>query len=46
METKAIIMGLVGFLLLYGGLAFCIGVAWFHGKHRKETQYNNQRVTE
>jgi hypothetical protein len=34
METKAIVMGLVGFLLLYGGLAFCIGVAWYHSKNR------------
>jgi len=34
METKAIVMGLVGFLLLYGGLAFCIGVAWYHTKNR------------
>ena len=34
METKAIVMGLIGFLLLYGGLAFCIGIAWHQSKKR------------
>jgi hypothetical protein len=38
MELKAIIMGIVGFLLLYGGLAACIGIAWYHGKRKKEEQ--------
>lgn len=32
MEAKAIIMTLVGFFLLYGGLACCIGIAWYHSK--------------
>jgi len=33
MSTGAIWMMLLGMLLLYGGLAFCIGVAWYHGRH-------------
>lgn len=33
MSAEAIVMMLVGLALLYGGLAFCIGIAWFHGRH-------------
>jgi hypothetical protein len=32
MEAKAVVMGLVGFILLIGGLACCIGIAWYHSK--------------
>jgi len=32
-EAKAIIMGLIGFLLLYGGLAWCIGIAWYRSRN-------------
>jgi len=32
MEAKAIVMAMIGFLLLYGGLAACIGIAWYHSK--------------
>ncbi len=38
MELKAIVMGTVGFLLLYGGLAACIGIAWYHSKRKKDEQ--------
>lgn len=34
METAAIIMGIIGFALLYGGLTCCIGIAWYHGKQQ------------
>ena len=30
MEAKAIVIGLFGFILLFGGLAFCVGIAWYH----------------
>ena len=36
MEAKAIVMGLIGLLLLYGGLACCIGIAWYHSKNIKK----------
>ena len=36
MELKAIIMGLIGFFLIYGGLTFCIGIAWYHSKQLKK----------
>jgi len=36
METTSIIMGLIGFLLLYGGLSCCIGIAWHHSKTTKK----------
>jgi hypothetical protein len=35
MEAKAIIMALIGFFLLYGGMAWCIGIAWYHGKNKE-----------
>ena len=35
MEAKAIVMGLIGFFLLYGGLVCCIGIAWMHSKSKK-----------
>lgn len=35
MEAKAVVMGLLGFSLLYGGLAACIAIAWYHGQHRE-----------
>lgn len=34
METTAVIMLIAGFGLLYGGLAWCIGIAWYHSKHQ------------
>ncbi len=33
MSSGAIWMMILGFGLLYGGLAFCLGVAWHHSKH-------------
>jgi len=32
MKPAAITMLIVGLALLYGGLAWCIGVAWYHSK--------------
>jgi hypothetical protein len=32
MKAAAIIMSLIGIFLLYGGLACCIGIAWYHGR--------------
>ena len=32
MKPIAIIMLIVGLVLLYGGLAWCIGIAWYHNK--------------
>ncbi len=32
MEYTAIIMLIAGFALLYGGLAWCIGIAWYHNR--------------
>ncbi len=37
MEGKAIIMGLIGFMLLYGGLAWCIGIAWYRSRQQECT---------
>ena len=36
MEATAVVMGLIGFFLLYGGLAWCIGIAWYHSKNPNE----------
>lgn len=33
METTAVVMLITGFALLYGGLAWCIGIAWYHSKN-------------
>ena len=33
MSAEAIWMTILGFALLYGGLVFCIGIAWYHGKN-------------
>ena len=33
MEAKAIVMALVGIFLLYGGMAGCIAIAWYHSRH-------------
>ena len=33
MKPAAIIMLIVGMGLLYGGLAWCIGIAWYHSKN-------------
>jgi hypothetical protein len=41
MEAKAVVMGLIGFLLLYGGLACCIGIAWYHSKHPNKKNSNS-----
>lgn len=32
MGTPAILMGIIGFALLYGGLTCCIGIAWHHSR--------------
>lgn len=32
MKPIAIVMLILGLALLYGGLAWCIGIAWYHGK--------------
>ncbi len=36
MTAAAIIMALTGIFLLYGGLSFCIGIAWYHGRSQKK----------
>jgi hypothetical protein len=33
MSASAIVMALAGIFLLYGGLACCIGIAWYHSQH-------------
>ena len=33
MKPAAIIMLIIGLGLLYGGLAWCIGIAWYHSKN-------------
>lgn len=43
METIAIIMGIIGFALLYGGLTCCIGIAWYHSKQVKRHAENNDK---
>ena len=40
MEAKAIVMALIGFFLLYGGLAACIGIAWYHSKQQTAKKDN------
>lgn len=32
MEAKAIVMMIVGIILLYGGFAYCVGIALRHAK--------------
>ncbi|MFC1496843.1 MetS family NSS transporter small subunit [Verrucomicrobiota bacterium] len=41
MEAKAIIMALAGIFLLYGGLIFCIAIAWYHGRNPEKN--NNDK---
>lgn len=41
MEPTAIIMGIIGFALLYGGLTCCIGIAWYHSRQGKTSANNN-----
>lgn len=41
MEPTAIIMGIIGFALLYGGLSCCIGIAWYHSRQGKASANNN-----
>lgn len=43
METTAIIMGIIGFALLYGGLTCCIGIAWYHSRQGKRPAENNEK---
>lgn len=38
MEAKAVVMGLLGFFLLYGGLAACIGIAWYHSRNAQQQE--------
>ncbi len=40
MQATAVITGLLGFVVLYGGLACCIGIAWYHSQRlqRGESQ--------
>jgi len=40
MQASAIIMAFAGFFLLYGGLAACIAIAWYHGKHPDKKESN------
>ena len=32
MKPSAVVMALLGILLLYGGMACCIGIAWYHSR--------------
>lgn len=41
MGTTAIIMGIIGFALLYGGLTCCIGIAWYHSKQQASKKDND-----
>ncbi len=41
MKTEAIIMLITGLGLLYGGLAWCIGIAWYHSKNIEKQQKRN-----
>ncbi len=42
MRISAVIMGIIGVALLYGGLTYCIGIAWYHSTQGKaSTQDNN-----
>jgi len=43
MEATAIIMGLIGFFLIYGGLACCIGIAW---RHSRDSEKDNAEKTD
>ena len=38
MDVKAIVMMMVGFILLYGGLFSCVAIAIYHEKNRKLNQ--------
>ncbi|MBN2041205.1 MAG: MetS family NSS transporter small subunit [Spirochaetes bacterium] len=42
MEAKAIIMALIGFFFLYGGLVCCIGIAWYHTRQKNNGKTENQ----
>lgn len=42
MGTTAIVMGIIGFALLYGGLTCCIGIAWYHSKQQSSKKDNNK----
>ena len=41
METTAVVMGIIGFALLYGGLTCCIGIAWYHSRQGKASTKDN-----
>jgi len=41
MSTTAIIMGIIGFALLYGGLTYCVGIAWYHNKQQTSKKDND-----
>ncbi|MBU2590629.1 MAG: MetS family NSS transporter small subunit [Nitrospinae bacterium] len=41
MKASAIVMMLVGIFLLYGGLAYCIGIAWYHGQNKNNQNDNS-----
>ena len=32
MSSEAVWVAILGSALLFGGLSFCVGVAWYHGK--------------
>jgi hypothetical protein len=41
MGTSAVIMGIIGVALLYGGLTCCIGIAWYHSTQTKASTQDN-----
>ena len=41
MKPIAIVMGIIGFALLYGGLTCCIGIAWYHSRQQASGKDNN-----
>jgi hypothetical protein len=46
MTAEAVVMGLVGFLLLYGGLAACMAIAWYHGQRGDQSPAEEAASTE
>jgi hypothetical protein len=42
MGTSAVIMGIIGIALLYGGLTCCIGIAWYHSTQGKASTQDNK----
>ncbi len=46
MKASAIIMLIGGLALLYGGLAWCIGIAWYHSKNMDKNAQKSELDSE